>query len=377
VLTLNGSKDVEKIIARRKSQHVEIALREDVEYRFPGSGFDDFQLEHCALPEIALSEIDTSGVFLNKTISMPLLISPITGGTEDTFPIVKALAEIAQEKKLALSVGSQRIALEHASCENYFGIRKSAPDVPLLANLGAVQLNYGLNAGHCQKAVDMLEADALVLHLNPLHECLQQDGNTDFGNLLPKIEEVVKSLSVPVIVKEVGFGISAEVARKLAGIGVYAVDIAGSGGTCWPLIEARRAQSEEGKQLAAAFVSWGLPTAHLLQEYRKNRHLVQVPVIASGGIRSGIDIAKSIAMGASLAGIGLPFLRAAAAGVEELAALVERLRRELVVAMFCAGARNIRELSRTRVIPVNRGLREDPATGGNPGGGGLKGDGEL
>lgn len=352
---MSGPNNDEKIIARRKSQHVEIALKQDVEYHFPSSGFDDFRLEHCALPEIAMPEIDTSGVFLNKTISMPLLISPITGGTADTFPLINALAEIAQEKKLPLSVGSQRIALEHTSRQNYFGIRKCAPDVPLLANLGAVQLNCGMNAGHCQKAVDMLEADALVLHLNPLHECLQQEGNADFGNLLPKIEEVVKSVSVPVIVKEVGFGISVGVARKLAGVGVFAIDIAGSGGTSWSLIEATRAPSEERKQLADAFASWGLPTAHLLNEFRKKRHLVNVPVIASGGVRSGIDIAKSIAMGASLAGMGLPFLRAAAAGAKALEALVDRLRKELVVAMFCTGARNTRELSTVRVTPAGQG----------------------
>lgn len=278
-------------IETRKNQHVEIALSRDVEHEFSWGGFQDYQLEHCALPELSLSEIDTSTVFLGKQVSLPLVISPITGGTPETFTILRTLAEAAEEKKVALGVGSQRIAMENQRSSDFFRIRDVAPSIPILANLGAVQLNYGLTVSRCQKAVEV-EADALVLHLNPLHESLQNDGNTDFRSLLPKIDSVIRSISVPVIIKEVGFGISLQVARKLASIGVAAIDLAGAGGTSWPLIESSRALSKEQRQLALSFTSWGLPTAWLLEQYRKELRPLGVQIIAGGGIRSGIDIAR-------------------------------------------------------------------------------------
>jgi isopentenyl-diphosphate delta-isomerase len=341
--------DHQRLTGTRKNQHVRIALRNNVEHT-PRYGFQNMLLEHCALPELSLSEIDTSVEFLGKTMSMPLMISPITGGTPRTFTILNTLAEAAEEKGLALGVGSQRIALENPKRSGYFHIRDQAPHIPLFANLGAVQLNYGFTLEHCQRAVDMIEADALILHLNPLHECLQNEGNTDFRNLLVKIGAVVKALSVPVIVKEVGFGISVRVARLLADAGVAAIDIGGAGGTSWALIESARALSTEQKKLAKAFEAWGIPTAWQLKEFKKYRQTLAMPLIASGGVRSGIDIAKAIAMGASITGMGLPLLRAAVNGSGFLCQLIERIKMELTISMFNTGAGNIRDLSGVRLI---------------------------
>jgi isopentenyl-diphosphate delta-isomerase len=348
---MNRTGDHHSLIGTRKNQHVRIALRNDIEYR-AGYGFQNLLLEHCALPELSLSEVDTSVEFLGKKLSMPLMISPTTGGTPPTFSILNTLAEAAEEKGLALGVGSQRIALENPENSCYFRIRERAPHIPLLANLGAVQLNYGFTVENCQQAIDMIGADALILHLNPLHECLQGEGNTDFRNLLAKIETVVKALSVPVIVKEVGFGISTRVARLLADVGVAAIDIGGSGGTSWALIESARALSTEQKELARAFKTWGIPTAWQLKELKHCQQTFSMLLIAGGGIRSGVDIAKAIALGASIAGMGLPCLRAADQGLGCLCKLIDRIKMELSISMFNTSSKKIRDLSDVRLIEV-------------------------
>ena len=335
------------IIGNRKNHHIKAATQLKVE-----SGFSDFnriQLEHCALPELSLEKIDSSMQFLGKSLSMPLLISSTTGGTPDTYPIIRQLAEAAENNKIALCVGSQRIALEFPECSKYFQLRSAAPTIPILANLGAVQLNYGLGIEHCHRAIDMLEADGLVLHLNPLQECLQAGGNTDFSQILSKIETLVNELSIPIIIKEVGCGISLKIAQKLVDVGVTAIDISGSGGTSWALIESELAPTKQLRELARSFKSWGLPTVSVLKEFKDWKYAAKL-IIASGGVRTGIDIAKSIALGASLAGIALPFVKASNKGTEAINAYLDQLRNEFIISMFCTGSENIDSLSKVRVI---------------------------
>lgn len=337
------------IIEARKNLHLTTSVQTSVE-RKSSNTFADIQLEHCALPELSLSEVDPSLTFLGKKISMPLLISSTTGGTAATYTILRRLAEAAELNKIALCVGSQRIALEFPECMNFFQLRRFAPTIPLLANLGAVQLNYGINIEHCRQALEMLEADALVLHLNPLQECLQSNGNTDFSGLLGKIEQLVHQLSVPVFVKEVGWGISPQIARKLLDVGVSGIDISGSGGTSWALVESELALSPELRQLAKAFAGWGISTVSLLEAF-KDWNFPGKLIIASGGVRSGIDIAKAIALGASVTGIALPFVKAAAEGQESLLGYISQLRSELTIAMFCTGSATLDALTQVRTTP--------------------------
>ncbi len=219
-----------------------------------------------AMPELDLQSVDTSQTLFGKHLSAPLLISSMTGGTQHAGQINQRLAEAAQHKKIALGLGSQRAALEHPEQQATFQVRRYAPDILLFANLGAVQLNYGYGIEHCQRAVDMAQADALFLHLNPLQEALQPEGDTNFSNLLTKIEQVCRVLPVPVIAKEVGWGISAQTARRLANAGIAAIDVAGAGGTSWSQVEMYRMNDPSRARIAAAFRTWGIPTADALRQ---------------------------------------------------------------------------------------------------------------
>ncbi len=332
---------------RRKSEHLRIALEKDVEFKTITTGFEKYRLPHCALPELSLSDIDTTTWFLGKKLKAPFLISPMTGGTEEAGRINRNLAAVAQEFGWAMGVGSQRAALEDPRWAYTYKVRDIAPDILLLANLGAVQLNYGYGIDECRKAVEMIEADALVLHLNPLQEALQPEGNTNFSGLLRKIEKVCAGLEVPVIVKEVGWGISPQVALKLVEAGVAAIDVAGAGGTCWSLIEMYRVKPENFKNVALAFSDWGIPTAEALKSIRQV--LPEFPLIASGGIRTGVDAAKAIAMGADLIGIAAPFLKPALLSVEAVREKAEEILQTFRIAMFCVGAGNIKSLKEVKV----------------------------
>jgi len=247
-----------------------------------------------------------------------------------------------------LGLGSQRAAIEHPELASSFEVRELAPDILLLANLGAIQLNYGYGAEHCQRAVDMVEADALILHLNPLQEAVQPGGDTNFAGLLKKIEMVCKTLSVPVVAKEVGWGISEQTARRLVDAGIAAIDVAGAGGTSWSQVERHRAQNEGQVRLAAAFVDWGIPTADSILQIRKAAP--DTPIFASGGLRTGLDIAKCIALGASLGGMASPFLKAASRSLDDTIMAIREVAREIRVTMFAAGVGNLRELGNTSLI---------------------------
>lgn len=326
----------------RKLEHIELSLdrRMQSERRF----FDRYAFVHEALPELDFAAIDLTVPFLGKTLAAPLLVSCMTGGTGSATSINRHLAEAAERAGIALGVGSQRKAIEDPSTADSFVVRRHAPNVPLLGNLGAVQLNYGFTVEHCQRAVDMIGADALALHLNPLQEALQPEGQCNFADLVPRIAEVVEGLSVPVIVKEIGCGLSAKTAQRLLDAGVRILDSAGLGGTSWARIEAARAGD---LPLGELFADWGVPTPDSIAELAA---LEGVTVIGSGGIRNGVDVAKAIAMGAHVVGLAQPFLGPAVESAEAVYEKIQQTLRELRIAMFCVGARNLDELRRIQLV---------------------------
>lgn len=331
----------------RKDEHIQINLEENVASSLT-TGLERFHFIHQALPEIDLEDVSLTSNFFNRTLKLPLLISSMTGGTEQARQINLTLAQAAQEKGIALGIGSQRAAIETPELSSTFKVRHLAPDILLLANLGAIQLNYSYTITECQKAVEMIEADALILHLNPLQEAVQPEGDTRWAGLLNKIEIVCKSLPVPVIAKEVGWGFSAQAARQLINAGVSAIDIAGAGGTSWSQVEMYRADTQLQARVAGAFINWGIPTAESIQIV--NRTDPGMPIIASGGIRNGIDIAKSIALGASLGGIAGPFLKAATQSVASTVEIIEAVEREIRICMFAAGISTIEQLKNETLV---------------------------
>jgi isopentenyl-diphosphate Delta-isomerase len=322
------------VTQNRKADHLRVCLEDDVQSQ-QTTGFEQYRFTHCCLPELDRSEIDLSTRFLGKALNAPLLISSMTGGTELAQTINYRLAAIAQHYRIAMGVGSQRVAIENPQVASTFAVRSLAPDVLLFANLGAVQLNYKYGIEECLRVVDSLEADALILHLNPLQECVQTRGDTNFRGLLGKIALLCEKLPVPVIAKEVGNGISAGMAQKLIEAGVSAIDVAGAGGTSWARVESERAQDARQRQLGKAFASWGIPTAECITGIRAIAP--HIPLIASGGLRNGLDGAKAIALGADLVGLALPFLQAAADSEAALHALMELLTAELATVLFCTG----------------------------------------
>ncbi|MHC1740960.1 MAG: type 2 isopentenyl-diphosphate Delta-isomerase [Anaerolineaceae bacterium] len=336
-------------IFKRKNDHIRINLEEDVQSGIT-TGLENFRFEHCALPEIDLNEIDLTTHFLGHTLAMPLLISSMTGGTTESELINTHLAQAAQAAHVALGLGSQRAALERASALNSFRLRRFAPDIPIFANIGAVQLNYGISAVECRELVEMSSADALILHLNPLQEALQPEGQTNFSHLLPKINNLCRNLRVPVIVKEVGWGISAKVVQQLINAGVAAIDIAGAGGTSWSQVEMFRNGDETSRRIASHFRSWGIPTALALKSVRQLDS--SIPLIASGGLQTGIDMAKCIALGADMCGMAGRLLKAATISTEVVIEIFEELHKELTITMFSCGARNLQTLKNTGLLEV-------------------------
>ena len=330
-------------IDQRKSDHIRINLEEDVR-SVQATGLEKYRFIHEALPEISLADVDLSLPLFGKHLQTPILISSMTGGTEEAGEINQRLAEAAQETGIAMGVGSQRAAIEDPSQIPTFKIcRDVAPDILLFANLGAVQLNYGYGINECQRAVEMIAADALILHLNPLQEAVQAGGDTDFSELAKKIEEICAKLEVPVIVKEVGWGISERTAKLLADAGVDAIDVAGAGGTSWSQVEMHRAQDEFTRELAATFVDWGINTADSILNVKKATP--EMTIFASGGLKDGLDIAKSIALGATMGGMAGAFLKAAAISRESVVDVVKLVKRQIEVTFFSAGIDNIQELT--------------------------------
>lgn len=335
----------------RKTDHIRINLEEDVNFRALTTGLEHYHFLHQALPELDLAQVDTSVSFLGKTLKAPLLISSMTGGTEQAAQINLTLAQAAEEAGIAMGLGSQRPALENPDLVDTFQVRRVAPTTLLLANLGAVQLNYGYTVEHCQRAVDMIEADALILHFNALQEAVQPEGNTNFCGLLSKIAQICQVMPVPVVAKEVGWGFAEDTARRLIEAGVTAIDVAGSGGTSWSQVEMYRAKTEAQRRVAATFIDWGIPTTQAILAVK--RVDPQLPIIASGGLRNGLDIAKCLALGATVGGMASPFLKTAVKSREAVLEEIRITQTELKVAMFGIGVGSIAALQNTnRLIKI-------------------------
>jgi len=321
----------------RKKEHIEIALDSDVQYT-GGTGFGKVELLHNALPEIDYERVDLSMKFLGKKMSFPLLISAMTGGYPEARKINEELASAAQKHNIAFALGSQRSMLENPSLKETYYVRKVAPDIPIIGNIGAVQLKrYPLDK--ILGLVSLVEADALAVHLNPLQEVIQPEGDRDFSGVLGAITKLCEKSGVPIIVKETGTGISQDVAIKLKQAGAAYIDVAGAGGTSWSKVEYAREGATPG------FEEWGIPTLECLIQCRG-----VLPLIASGGIRSGIDAAKSIALGAELAGAAYPFLKALDQSQAKLDETLSVWEAQMKKAAFLTGSRDIAGLKKATMV---------------------------
>ncbi len=330
-------------IDRRKLEHIEISITKDVESE-ESNGFEDIILIHRALPQIDFNEIDVKTVFLGREISMPIVIAGMTGGHKKAKEINKNLAIAAEKLNIPLGVGSQRAALEKKELEDTFSVvRDYAPNAFVIANIGIVQFCVEYTVEHAEMAVEMIGADAIALHLNPLQEILQEEGDRNFSCCLDAIREIKKSLNVPVIVKETGAGISLEDAVLIEKAGADAIDVGGLGGTNFAKIEFYRNNNEKAK----LFFNWGIKTAISLIECLSSTN---IPIIATGGIRNGLEVAKSIALGAIACGIALPFLKKAVISSQEVLKEAKKIEEELKMAMFLTGSKNIEELKKVNVI---------------------------
>lgn len=336
-------------IGRRKEQHVDIVMHRDVQARNVTTGFEDIRFAHVALPELSLSDVDLSTAFLGRTVTAPLLVSSMTGGTGRTAAINDAISRACGRLGIAFAVGSQRVALEAGGIDGFSReLRKNAPNVPILANFGAAQLQVWDGVEMARRAVDMIAADGLIIHLNPLQEAVQEGGDTNWSGLLAQIERVARAVPFPIIVKEVGAGISGLIARQLVDAGVAAIDVAGAGGTSWAAVEAERATTSRQRQIAMAFRDWGLPTADAVRQVRAS--CPDTTLIASGGIRDGIDCAKSIHLGADMSGLAAGLLGPALDGGDSLTERISIIIAQLRIACFCTGSRTPSELRSARLV---------------------------
>lgn len=342
--------DIE-IIKQRKKDGIDIPLKKDVQAKATTTYLEYVKLVHNALPELDYDDIDTSTKFLGKKFSAPIIIDSMTGGTDEATVINGRLGELAEKYGFGMGLGSQRAGLRSEELAASYSIaRKNAPNAFLIANIGGAQLAKGLTVDEARKIVKMIKANALVVHLNPLQELVQPEGEPRYKGVLGKISDLAKSIEVPVIVKEVGAGISKEVAIKLEMAGVSAINVAGAGGTSWAGVEKLRAEAMKDdlkRHLGEMFWDWGIPTAASLIEARR---AVKLPLIASGGLRNGLEIGKCVALGATMAAMAYPFLRAAAQSRESLFAFADTILAELKSTMFLVGARNIGALSSSRYI---------------------------
>lgn len=333
----------------RKIEHIR-AIENDPATDRDGRYFDRIHLTHRALPDLDLAAIDPAVEFLGKRLSFPLLISSMTGGDHELVRTInRHLAEAAEHCGVALAVGSQRVMIDQPAARASFELRQFAPTTVLIGNVGAVQLNYGFGIEQCQTAVDCLQADGLYLHLNPLQEAIQPEGDTNFAGVADRIGDVCRQLSVPVLLKEVGCGLSPDDIAAGYSQGVRYFDVAGSGGTSWSRIEHHR--RNDGSDIGLRFQDWGLPTPLALQQAEP--WLERVNLIASGGLRDGLDMAKSVILGASLCGLAAPFLHPAAESTEAVIAVIERLKREFVTAMFLLGVPDVASLRNNRSLILN------------------------
>jgi isopentenyl-diphosphate delta-isomerase len=331
---------------KRKAEHIRICLEQKAQARKATAGFEDIQMIHRALPEIDRQEINLSTSFLGKKFNAPLIVGAMTGGTEIATQINASIAQAVEKLGLGMGVGSQRAAIEDRKLEKTYAIaRKKAPNAFLIANIGGVQLVRGYGIKEVKKVVEMIDADAVAVHLNALQEAVQPEGQTNFKGVLAKIGEVAGELDCPVIVKETGAGICAEDAKMLEAAGVKAIDVGGVGGTSFAAVEYYRSTGKTS--LGEASWDWGIPTAISFIETTQS---VKLPVVASGGVRSGIDIAKALALNANLASVSQPVLEAAVKSSIETEKLLSFLIEELRNVMFLVGAKNIDCLAKVPLV---------------------------
>jgi isopentenyl-diphosphate delta-isomerase len=327
-------------LTNRKDEHLSVVLGRRNRQTDKTTGFEAMEFAHCALPDIHLDDVNVTTSFLGKPINAPLLVSSMTGGPSRAAAINENIARTCEALKLPFAVGSQRVAIEQNQTSGLDRtLRSLAPSVPILGNLGAAQLNRGFGHEEALRAVEMIDADALYIHLNPLQEAVQPEGDKDWSGLFDKIAAIADGLPVPVAVKEVGSGISASLAQQFVGAGITIIDVAGAGGTNWAAVEAARIEDKEQARLANAFADWGIPTANAVLEARSACPVATI--IASGGIRSGIDIAKAIRAGADLAGQAAGLLPAANTSSDALIDHFETTIEELRVTCFCTGSRDL------------------------------------
>ncbi|RUM91743.1 MAG: type 2 isopentenyl-diphosphate Delta-isomerase [Thiomicrospira sp.] len=329
-------------ITQRKQDHIDWLLQDEkIERR--QSGFDQIQLTHRGLPECDYAQIDSGITFLQHSLSFPLLISSMTGGASNALNTINEnLARAAEHCQVAMAVGSQRTMILDRKAEKSFQLRQFAPTVPLIANMGAIQLNYGFGFDEAQRMVDVLEADALYLHLNPLQEVIQPEGDTNFAKLVEKIAHLKDRISVPIILKEVGCGLSEKDIQLGLEAGIEWFDLAGRGGTSWSRIEAHRTENNQQAELGKMFQDWGLTTPQALKQARPFQS--QAQFIASGGIRNGIDMVKSVIMGAQICGVAAPLLKPAMASTNATIETIEQLQQEFRTAQFLLGMPKVADL---------------------------------
>lgn len=332
-------------IVARKIGHIDACLHRQVEYTTRSTGFERYDLPYLALPETDLATVDTSTEFLGKSLAAPVLIGAMTGGAQLSAKINANLAIAAEELGIGMMLGSQRVMLEDPMAASSFAVRDRAPGILLIGNIGVAQLNKGYRSAHLRRAVLAAGADALALHTNPLQEANQEGGDTDFTRLVDKLAEIVPDVGFPVLLKEVGHGLSAGVARSVAGVGFAALDVAGAGGTSWAKVEQL---VRYGEVVSPQLAEWGIATARALVEV--HAAVPHLPLIASGGIRSGVDAAKAIALGASAVAIARPLLAPAIESADAVIAWLARFVDELRIAMHCVGATDLRALGSTRLI---------------------------
>jgi isopentenyl-diphosphate delta-isomerase len=341
-------------IEKRKLRHIRVSLEEDVETDI-STGFKDVHLIHRALPEIDLDDVSLETSLLDKKIAAPLVMSAITGGTDEAKKINTVLAEVAEEKQIGISVGSQRIAVAQPETASTFSVvREKAPSTFVMGNVGAPQLSLGWGVEEAQKCVDMIKADALALHMNPLQEAVQVDGDTNYRGVLAKVSELSKEISVPLIMKETGAGIAWEDAVKMQEAGASGLEISGVGGTSWSAVEyhiAKEVGKKDMEYLGQALWNWGVPTAISVVETSNKTTL---EIIASGGLRTGVEVVKSIALGAHAGGMAKPFLEKAVESKEALAEYVDHIIREIKVVMFLVGAQSVEDLRKVPVVVLGR-----------------------
>lgn len=349
------SKAKGKVTESRKLDHIRICLERDVESTIP-TGFNDITLVHNAVPEINLDEVDVQTSFLGHKLKAPIMVTAMTGGHQEALPINKHIAQAVEALGLAMGVGSQRAAVEDPSLTDSFSVtREHAPTAFLVGNIGAPQLALGWGVDAVKTAIDIIKADALAIHFNATQEAVQPEGEAVFAGVLRSLKTLTNSISTPIIAKETGAGLSQNTAKALENAGVKALDVAGLGGTSWPAVEAERAKPEDTMKatLGRWFTDWGIPTAAATFEvayFIKKR----IPVIASGGIRTGIDIAKAIAIGADVAGVALPVLSPAVVNTNAVQLFLENLIQGLKAAMFLVGASNLKELAETPLVISGR-----------------------